>query len=311
MIKNFDITADIINTGWTSAVVSSAYVGIDMINVNVHGQIIGVTGVASFMTFLYDGIDEVVFTIKDSISDAKVVALTGSVAGFIAHPMYHTRTKMTLKVIDSAFTGTLVGQQGFYWFTNFYAGTSEIEATYSQTFFDAKQLANNHYYMNDVTNKPQVGTYMVPSNKGGQGMMDTIYNGPKQSLNSSALELPETKGDLISVVKVEGATRAVAFLRIAPNDVNNSGNYLSTYMTEEIDLTGVLAGSVFQTSQIKYFNIAINPEGVMSSGPVGDTYNVVHSFYGHTHNGADVYVIQYNGDEIVSIQSARIAAKNS
>jgi len=84
---------------------------------------------------------------------------------------------------------------------------------------------------------------------------------------------------------------------------------LGTYMSEVIDLTEV-EGEIFETNEIRYFEITINNDEA-EAGLTGNVYNVVNSFYGNTHNGATVRITQHDEEGIaVSIITFKIAEPN-
>ena len=91
---------------------------------------------------------------------------------------------------------------------------------------------------------------------------------------------------------------------INPNDAETeSGSYTGTYLNETIDISSIGAGNTFNTSVVKYCTAVINGDGVTSQGlsEDGTTYNVYDGgrFYGHTHNGANVYAIQYDSNGVI------------
>ena len=77
-------------------------------------------------------------------------------------------------------------------------------------------------------------------------------------------------------------------------------------MFEVIDISAV--EGTFNTNTIKYFNIAINADGITEQGVVGDTFNVYYDFFGTTYNGASVRAVQYDANgNIVSITTFAFA----
>ena len=332
-ISNFDITANISVSGGVSAVVGDDCNSLNLVidNVNVHGTIIGASWVVSYVTFGPGPSNAWNCTIKNSVSDATLVATSGAASGFVGHPYDDVSNgsvngKSLITIIDSAYIGNMsatgsLTDTNFKYFT-INGNDNRVKTSYSDTFID--RLGFN----------PEGALYAVPTNAAnypvvvnddgsktffcgnyGKNVVDNyIKPYSKAQLNTTAkASLPANVGDVFTVTKVSGATKAVVSLLIAPNDSNNYGSYLGTYMTEEIDITAIEANSSFTSENVRYFTININSGVTSATGVSGDIFNVVNPYYGiNAHNGATVQIVQFdtNGN-VLNITSIKIATAHA
>ena len=149
----------------------------------------------------------------------------------------------------------------------------------------------------------------------GKNVVDNYKPTEKKAVlnTTSQATLPANIGDVFTVTKVSGAVKAVISLQIAPNDQNNYGSYLGTYMSEEINISSVARGSTFTSEEVRYFTININSGATSKTGVSGNIFNVVNSYYGkNAHNGASVKIVQFDANgNVLNITSVQIAAPHS
>ena len=318
VVKNFTVNASIEIDGSGAALIRQAGNNLEMNNITVHGHIEGNNGAASFVFFgpgniSGEGNEKMNWKFVECFSDATIVA-TGDVAvGFVKHPFCYASQSggnkaaqdcCLITIEDSVFTGTLNYPNGSKFGYKYFVGNANdmlVKTIYSQAFIGkygnpegtlygtpSKKTDGVFFIGNYPTEGPKISGYSD------YGTCTDKYLGNCIPLNATNGNLPD-KYSVFTVNKTDNAVRAKAVLEIAPNDTNDKGSYLGTYMSEEIDLTSV-TGS-FTTSEVKYFDITINQGN--EGGLQGNTYNVVNSFYGHTYNTAGVRVMQYDEDGIV------------
>ena len=341
-ISNMDIVANIAVSGGVSAVVGDDCNSLTLVidNVDVHGTIVGASWVVSYVVFGPGPAYAWNLTIKNSISDATLVATSGSASGFVGHP-YDDVSNGSLNglslinIVDSAYvgnmtaTGSVTGTNFKYFTIN--GNNNRVRTSYSDAFvaelgydpegtlyatpatgYDNKGKANEVVY-EVVVNEDGSKTFLCGNY--GKNMVDNYKPAAKKAvLNTTAqATLPANVGDTFTVKKVSGAVKAVASLQIAPNDKNNYGSYLGTYLTEEIDISGVATGATFNTEQVKYFTINVNSGVTKKTGVSGNIFNVVNDYYGkNAHNGATVQVVQFDANgNVLNITSIKIASAHA
>ena len=329
LIKNFTLNANISTSGGIGAVVDwSETLNLTLDSIDVHGTLIGANWVTPFVEFGPDPSCSWNLTIKNCMSDATLVATSGSASGFVGHPYDDVSNGGTsgasiINIIDSAFIGSMstIGNptsstdSKFKYFT-INGNDNRVRTLYSDAFIE--KLGFN----------PEGTLYNVPANKSGYDVINgedgskTFFAGnygknvvdtykpveKKAKLNTTAQAvLPASVGSVFTVNKVSGAVKAVFSLQIAPNDSHNYGSYLGTYLTEEIDVSA--AGATFTSQTVRYFTININSGVTSETGISGNIFNVVNPAYGiNAHNGATVQIAQFdtNGN-VLNITSVRIA----
>ena len=331
LLENFTINANISVSGGVGAVVNdSDTLNLTIDSVDVHGVIIGASWVTPYVEFGPGPTKAWNLTIKNSISDAKLVATSGMASGFVGHP-YNDVSNGSLQglsvitIIDSAYIGNMsvtgdvasAGNYNFKYFT-INGNDNRITTKYSAAFID--ELGFN----------PEGTLYAVPTNDAtypvinnadgsktffggnyGKNLVDRYKKDNVLSLSTAAqTALPANVGDAFTITKVSGASKAVVSLQIAPNEADNEGSYLGTYMTEEIDVSSVAVGGTFASNEVKYFEININSGVTSETGLSGNIFNVVNSFYGkNAHNGATVRIVQFDANgNVLNVTSIQIAA---
>ncbi|MBR2398175.1 MAG: hypothetical protein IKA97_05360, partial [Clostridia bacterium] len=323
VVKNITINANININGYGAALIRQAASNLVLENITVHGTIEGNNGAATFVCFGPGNIatddnhnDEPMnWVIKNCYSDATIIA-TGDVAvGFIKHPYCEStqlgvHTNCLLTIEDSIFEGSLayVGNDHSKKYFTGNGNAMPVKTIYSEEFI--AKYGNPEGKLYGAPNGKRedgsffIGNYASTGSKDAYVVDYALKNTSKMTVSNGTL--PANRGDVFTVNKADGAVSAKITLEIAPNDKNNYGAYLGTYMFEVIDISAV--EGTFNTNTIKYFNIAINADGITEQGVVGDTYNVYHDFFGTTYNGASVRAVQYDANgNIVSITTFAFA----
>lgn len=330
VIKDIDITCNISDlTVSGAAIAKTASHVMTFNNVDIHGLIRGSTHVASYFAFGGNNNGTSAdqhYTFINCVSDANVVSMNGEAGGMWGNALQKEGESFytIFDINDSAYIGNLQAKdKGTCFMASYMAGShkdalksgdelwNQVNITYSQDFFN-QNVSGMYTYKTEEGQivSPTVGSFKLTT-QSGQGFNNEMTYINKSGLTADSLTLPANKGDVFEVSKAYGATYAKAYLLISPNDFENeTGSYTTTYLTEDIDLSNI-TGSTFKTSKIKYFNIDVNAEGVKKQGADGTYYHVYdgNKFYGTTHNGASVYVIQYSqkGGDVVQMSSVVIA----
>jgi prepilin-type N-terminal cleavage/methylation domain-containing protein len=337
IVKNFTINANITKTGGVGAVTNkSATLDLTIDSVDVHGTIISDSWVTPYVEFGPGASCTWNLTIKNSISDATLVATGGSASGFVGHPFNKVsqgdlNDASMINIIDSAYignmtaTGSVTGNNFKYFTIN--GSNNRVKTYYSESFVQNLGYSpEGTLYKAPADKTENAGkanevTYLVTNNEDGsktfltgnygKNVVDNYKPTEKKAvLNSTAqATLPANIGDVFTVTKVSGAVKAVVSLQIAPNDQNNYGSYLGTYMSEEIDISSVASGSTFTSEEVRYFIININSGVTSKTGVSGNIFNVVNSYYGkNAHNGASVKIAQFDANgNVLNITSVKIA----
>ena len=323
-IKDITINANINISGYGAAAIRQAGNNLVLDGVNVHGYIEGNNGASSFVCFgpgniTTDGNDKdeaMNWIFRNCYSDATIVA-TGDVAvGFVKHPYCAAsqaggsaanQAKCLITVEDSIFEGKLCALSGNFK-TKYFVGNANdmlVKTSYSADFLNkygdpegrlyatptAKTAEGVFFIGNYPGNGPKIAGY------GDYGTCIDNYMGSKSALTVTVGTLPN-KYSNFTVNKVAGAVSAKITLEIAPNGKNETGAFLGTFMSETIDLSG--AGATFTSTDIRYFDIAVNAAGVTSQGVSADgkTFNIYDggAFYGTTYSSAAVRAVQYDSN---------------
>ena len=331
-IKNFTVNANISRSGGVGVVVyDSDTLNLTIDSVNVHGTVTGASWVTPYVEFGPGPSYAWNLTIKNSVSDATLVATSGSASGFVGHPFDDVSNgsvngSSLITIIDSAYignmsaTGAVTGTNFKYFTIN--GNDNRVKTYYSDSFIEKlgfnpegtlyKEPADAKGYA-VINNEDGSKTFFAGNY--GKNVVDNYKPTDKKAvLNTTAqATLPENIGDVFTVTKVSGAVKAVVSLQIAPNDQNNYGSYLGTYMSEEIDVSSVEAGSTFTSEEVRYFTININSGATSKTGVSGNIFNVVNSFYGkNAHNGAWVKIAQFDANgNVLNITSIKIASPHA
>ena len=329
VIKDFTIYANISRSAGVGAVVyDSNTLNLTIDSVDVHGTIIGATWVTPYVEFGPGPSYAWNLTIKNSVSDATLVATSGVASGFVGHPYDDVSNgsvngKSLITIIDSAYIGNMsatgaLTSSNFKYFT-INGNDNRVKTLYSDAFIAKLGFNPEGTLYAHPTDKTDYQVIVGEDNSKtffcgnyGKNVVDNyIKEFSKASLNTTAkAALPSNIGDTFTITKVPGASKAVVSLLIAPNDSNNYGSYLGTYMSEDIDITAVEANSTFKSESVRYFTININSSVTDKTGVSGNIFNVVNPHYGvNAHNGATVKIVQFdtNGN-VLNITSIQIAA---
>ena len=295
-VSNFTVENPyIVKNGFTAVVSNYAYyVTYENITIN-GGYVQGSNSAASFVGLGW-GTYPNSFEFKNCTSSATLASQATSVGGFIAHPYSNISGKNAFSdgvdpiriVIDnSSFTGVMQAASGSHYAYVYGNGDNAclVEIKNSDTsLFTGYTGAFNSYT-----------TYQ-----------EIHYADSTKKSSMPNVTATKNDNDTFSVNAVSSAIYAKAILIISPNDTTDRyGSYSGTYMEEDLSLND----GKFTTSTIKAFSITINDSNVSSTTGLFDgTFNVVNSYYGHTHNGAVVRIIQYNElGNIVAISNYTIA----
>ena len=261
-IKNFTVNAQVILDDWNSVVVYyNAAKNTTYENITVHGYLEGATGVATYIQF---GSTNAVINFKNCESDLTIVATSGCACGFIAHPYGAT----SVNLINSHYNGSM------------------------STVYDSH---NNNCYVNGnyftgVTFDEASQRSDVQWDGGYNGHYHYLAEGKTSNLTTKTGTLPENIGDVIVTTAEAGASRAIISIIISPNDVNETGCYTQTFITE-----AAIKNGSFSSDDIKYFNVRVNPDGITESGIHGNNFDIVGDRWGHTLGGNTfVKVTQYD-----------------
>lgn len=272
-ISNLDANMNMVHD--SAGLVRRMYQSITFEDVKVHGYQQGVTWASPFGCWGWDGKQVATYKFINCESDATVVATSGQVSGFINHP-YCKYAESTFGIIDSRFVGNLVATNKGncnYFLTN-YNGVN-VNVKYSEGF-DVSGLYEG---------APENGAAFEGAVNMG---MDLDYNAEKSSvLNMVTGELP-AKGEAFSIIKQPNTVSADVCLIISPNGPNETGSYTGMYMQEK----AIVIENSVRTTNVKYFDIAINGTMTTNTGLSGNMFNVVAAGYGKTHNGASVQIIE-------------------
>ncbi|MBQ2712094.1 MAG: hypothetical protein IJF71_01840 [Clostridia bacterium] len=281
-LKNFTVNADIQLQKQFVAIIYKNYNDTTYENVTVHGYIEG-TQAASFVGLgngWVNGADgtAVNWIFKNCYSDANIVAVGGTAAGFMCHSYCGANSSVTL--IDSKFEGM-------------------ISATGNAMYVDANggiYAANKKGVLCDYSaNYNVTGLYTNADNTATSVTSGAKYTKADAVVKLTPVSVNVATNDAYQIgqtftVNAGNATYAIASLIIAPNGLDETGGYAGTYMVESLEKVN----GTFTTSLIKYFNIAINAEGVTESGVNGNTYNVYGEAYGTTYASARVSIVLYD-----------------
>ena len=324
-ISNITIDADINLSGGAAALLyKSNTLNLTIDSVDVRGTIIGGGWSSSYVVFGPGASAVWDVTIKNSLSVATLVNTSDSASGFIGHPYNDVcngdlNGSSVIHIIDSAFIGNMSSVKGYKYFGN-NGNSNRVNTYYSESFIETLGYNPEGSLYNVPTDN---ATYPVIINEDGsktflagnygKNLVDNyVLAGKQAKLNTSAQSaLPENIGDVFTINKVAGAATAVVSLQIAPNDANNFGSYLGTYITEEIDISGV--SGTFTSSEVKYFTININSGITTETGVSGNVFNVVNDFYGvNAHNGAYVRVVQLDANgNVLNVTTVVIATPHA
>ena len=285
VVKNLTVNAHIArNSYFESAVALYPGGDIKLENVDVHGYVEG-TAAASYIALGPGAETQIDYTFKNCHSDATIVAMGESAAGFIVHPYCAAGSTITLE--NSKFTGAMAAKGKTYYFRVNASGALSINTDEA----NGGELYNNP--ANEYTGNSDLYT------SGG-----VIYNAGTK-VTTEDIVAPEGI-DLLSIAKADGAEYAVATLNIGPNAAGTeTGNYMGVYINERCDLNN----DTFTTKTIKNFNITINGSATEATGisTDGETFNIVNSYYGHTFGAAFVRIVQYDSQErIVKISTLNL-----
>ncbi len=326
VIKNFTINANIISAGGVSAVLGkSNTLNLTIENVDVHGSIIGADWVSPYVNFGPGATATWNVTFKNCVSDATLVATSGNASGFVGHPYNKVsqgdKTDASLiTIIDSAFVGNMsatgtstTNNFNFKYFT-INGNNNRVKTIYSESFieelgFDPEGTLYD-VPKNPTTNSSENSKTFFAGNYGENVVDYYMVSFKKALLNKDTQSvLPANVGDVFEIIKVSGATKAIISLQVAPNDANNYGSYLGTYMTEELDISAVKAGEKFNSEEVKYFTININADVTDATGVSGNIFNIVNSNYGlNAHNGASIRIVQMDANNnVLNITTVVIA----
>ncbi len=331
-IKNFTINANISGTSGVGAVVyDSNTLNLTIDSVNVHGTLIGATWVTPYVEFGPGPAFAWNLTIKNCVSDATLVATSGSASGFVGHPYDDVSNGSVngaslITIIDSAYIGNMsatgnVNGSNFKYFT-INGNDNRIKTQYSDKFISKLGMNPEGTLYNtpaDASGYPVIvnsdgSKTFLAGNYGKNGADVYKPTDKKAALNKTAQSsLPSNIGDVFTINKVAGASKAFVSLQIAPNDKNNYGSYVGTYMSEEIDLSGVDANSTFTSETIKYFTINVNSGVTSQTGLSGNIFNVVNPAYGkNAYSSASVQIVQIdNNNNVLNITSIQIAGAHA
>ena len=296
VLKNFNVKDCNLKTTWGGLVYEvKECLNVTLENVNIiGGTITGTTCVGSFLTWGSAwlgavGLGDVYVTFKNCNSSATLIG--GSVGGFIAHPYTtysanNTQYPLHVTIDNSYFTGIMNP-----------SGNSDarlINGNTDKCYVTFKNMDSSKI------------NYLLPNAES-----DGTYNANSISYNKSMIirtkvivgELPN-KGETFTVNKDENAASADVKLFISPNSKEfETGCYTGCYLEEHIEWSNGVTS--YTTTTIKYYDIAINPEGVTAEegklyNITGNTFSVIEDKYGNTYANAYVLVIQYLNDGTVS-----------
>ena len=287
VISNLDLLeVDISAKNVGVALIYNAGSLISLKGITISGYIQGTTGASSFIAYgpgqfaewqnqSYD------WTFVDCVSTADVLSITDFSVGFIKHPFAGPNDN-SITIEDSIFCGKLYNldiNNNHYIVGN--SSTFKLTAIYSDEFR---------------------GQYDVTLEGCTSSDFNSSYNnyGKSFTIDNIGADSPENIGDVFSVDAKEGAVSAKAVLSISPNDTNEKGAYLGTYMVENLSRSG----DEFVTSEIRKFTISVNKmdgSEYLKQGVTGDNYNISDggAFYGKTYNTAHVRIIQYDSEGVV------------
>ena len=346
-ISNMTLNCNIFDTGSTAALIGTSPDDLYVDNVDVHGQIVGysVGGYVGYGSGNFGSADTRNWqvTFKNCDNDAHLVSFGEGVGGFVQHPYCDVSQgknldlivngKSLIQIIDSAFTGKITSVSNMDYFA--YQGNHiHVMTSYSEAFlsklgynpegtlyksmtkdssgmFDAGNYSNAYKNNDPVTN--HYPDYPQNGNEAGKYRPNDSTNSTYKLKITSSGTNPANYGDAYTFTKVNGATTARISFMISPNEkTTESGSYTSTYVDETIDISGISNGATFNTDKIRYWTVAINPTGATETGVSGTQFNVVKDFYGKTHNGANIYAVQYaSNGEVVGITSVSVCGSNA
>jgi len=246
-------------------------------------------------------------TFRNCENDATLVALGETASGFILNPYSNnTKEKSMITIEDSIFMGNMYNVSANDMNNKYICGIhSHYPMTYSYSESFLETYGSKLSTLVDLDVVGEEGYILV----GNSVNKPDFYKGYRDVIARSTGSLTDMNfGDAFVVNKVENAVDAIITLEIAPNDTNDKGAYLGTYLTEKVKWEDYTSGT-YTTQTVKYFTITINAEdGSAQHGVVGSNFNVQHEGYGHTHNGASVKVVQHDAAGVaVSVITSKIA----
>ena len=331
-ISNMTLNCNIFSTSSASSLVRTAADDLYVDNVDVHGQIVGysVGGYVDYGSGNYGNAATRNWqvTFKDCENDAKLVAYGESIGGFIQHPYCDisqrgdgtniANYKSKITIIDSVYTGVMCTNGQYSYLT--YQGwqNNRVVVQYSEEFInlygqdindDGVKEIEGYLYYTPVTNTDGTLSFSYAHRYNQGGNYRPTDNDSKFKIKAGqASSNPENYGDAYTFTKVNGAATVKISFMINPNDaVTESGSYTGTYVDETIDISALSNGETFNTDKIRYWTIAINPNGATKTGVSGTQFNVVNSFYGKTHNGSNIYAVFYSSTgEVVGVTSVKV-----
>lgn len=312
VIKNFDIECDIFSTSSIASLMYSVPFNLVVESVDVSGTICGysVGGYLNFGAAQWTGdysSTKMTVCFRNCKNTATLVSYGEGIGGFIQHPFCDFVSsgigQSLITIEDSAYVGVMKSVSDNMDYFAYQGNHVLVRESYTPDFIES--LKASGYITNSISG--ELHRECTPNAEGiidcGNHSTQNDRYRPNDTQHTYTVKFPSSSGVLpeigepFVVSKATDAVVAKVSFMIAPNDAETeSGSYLSTYMSEIIDVSSV-SGTI-STSSIKRWNVDINAPGVTRQGldESTNTYHVYDNgrFYGHTHNGVYVYVIQYD-----------------
>ena len=288
-------------------------------NVKASGYIEGQGQTASFIGYPGSG----VLTFKNCVSTAKVVAIGDCAAGFVVNPYmmlpnFGGTSESKIVLDNSYFEGSLATTKSAKYKNS--GDTSYNPANACGAYVYAHNITINVEFVNELSEKSSLHVEQIR-----EGYNNRIWNiNSKNSLivaNKPQLDLSNVEfGSTFTMQRYsEEVSYATISMIVSPNNTEDTGSFTGTYFTEKVDVND----STFSSSIVKKYNVAINGsidgttlnQATTSSTGVtnnGTTLNIVNSYYGHTHNGAGIVIVQYNSSgDVIAYTSCTYIAKTT
>lgn len=296
-IQNFNIddNARIIKYDSFAALVvaRSSIVNLTFKNINIGGYL-QTNGIAASLLALGPGnyassnnwASESHITIENVISTATLVSFIQSPAGFIAHQM-EVQSSSDVKIKDSAYLGLMVYPKDQV------AKYVDGNPNYAPVIFDYSQDFRRYLVQKGINNIDDLHKATNYTNEHVYKLNAQSFERKRINNNGNELDKLPAYGETFTVDAVQGATKATFALIAAPNDKNNKGNFVSTYVVETVQKSN----DKFISNNVKHFKVRVNPTGVQETGADGEFFNIVNPVYGNTKGSSSfVLVIQTDDD---------------
>ena len=293
-VKNFDIVGCDIEGAYVAAVCNNVLADhVVFENINVGGFIQGSGWAAPFISYAGNYGKAMTLTFKNCYSNATLVATNGGCAGFIGHPGNIGSYKDSrIEIIDSKFEGTMSQTSGyFYYVANNYITEPVVYFNYSENY-----NVEGLYTLAAQLGAADEDGFMHYNSTANNGTAGIHYAKPGCTAKfvTQTLTAPD-KYAAYELDALEGTTHATIEWTIGFDGVNGGHNWTGVYMSETVNV----ADGKITSDSIKNYDVALNAQGVKTTGLVGNTFNVVNAKYTGEAVTSTVVITEYNDNGTV------------